>query len=100
MPLKESEFVPLHQVTDKEIILGFSEYFLLNCLYFVIAGLFETPLLMALPDKVRKYLATTVPFPQRLGLPEEYAMLVESIVANPMLNGETIRLDGALRMQP
>jgi len=63
-------------------------------------GLFETPLLMALPDKVRKYLATTVPFPQRLGFPDEYAMLAESIVLNPMLNAETIRLDGALRMQP
>jgi len=64
------------------------------------SGLFETPLLLALPEKVRKYLATTVPFPPRLGYPDEYAMMVESIVLNPMLNGETIRLDGALRMQP
>jgi len=63
-------------------------------------GLFDTPLLQALPEKVRKFLASTVPFPPRLGLPEEYAMLVESVVVNPMLNGETIRLDGALRMQP
>lgn len=63
-------------------------------------GLFETPLLMALPEKVRKFLATTVPFPSRLGFPAEYAHLAETIVLNPMMNGETIRLDGALRMQP
>jgi len=63
-------------------------------------GLFETPLLLALPEKVRNFLATTVPFPSRLGYPDEYAQLVESIIQNPMLNGEVIRLDGALRMQP
>jgi len=63
-------------------------------------GLFETPLLQSLPEKVRNYLATTVPFPQRLGHPSEFAHLVESIVRNPMMNGEVIRLDGALRMQP
>jgi len=63
-------------------------------------GLFETPLLASLPEKVRSYLASTVPFPSRLGLPDEYAHLVQSIIENPMLNGETIRLDGALRMQP
>ena len=63
-------------------------------------GLFETPLLLALPEKVRKFLAQTVPFPSRLGLPDEYAQLVQSIVENPMLNGEVIRIDGALRMQP
>lgn len=62
-------------------------------------GLFDTPLLSALPEKVRVFLAKTVPFPQRLGQPEEYAMLVQQIVENPLLNGETIRLDGALRMQ-
>lgn len=62
-------------------------------------GLFETPLLMSLPEKVRKFLATTVPFPSRLGFPSEYAQLAESIVLNPMMNGETVRLDGALRMQ-
>lgn len=62
-------------------------------------GLFETPLLMSLPDKVRRFLATTVPFPSRLGFPEEYAHLAESIVLNPMMNGETVRIDGALRMQ-
>lgn len=63
-------------------------------------GLFDTPLLQQLPDKVRAFLAKTVPFPQRLGNPDEFAQLVESIVDNPLLNGEVIRLDGALRMQP
>jgi len=63
-------------------------------------GLFATPMLLALPEKVRNELAKSVPFPQRLGKPEEYAQLVESIVDNPMLNGETIRLDGSIRMQP
>jgi len=63
-------------------------------------GLFNTPLLASLPDKVRDYLAKTVPCPQRLGDPDEFAMLVESIIRNPMLNGEVIRIDGALRMQP
>ncbi|XP_065332000.1 3-hydroxyacyl-CoA dehydrogenase type-2 [Cloeon dipterum] len=63
-------------------------------------GLFDTPLLQALPDKVRTYLAKTVPCPQRLGHPDEFAMLVECVISNPMLNGEVIRLDGALRMQP
>lgn len=62
-------------------------------------GLFNTPLLMELPEKVRSFLAKSIPFPQRLGNPEEYAMLVQQIVENPLLNGETIRLDGALRMQ-
>ena len=63
-------------------------------------GLFDTPLLASLPEKVRVYLAKTVPNPSRLGYPGEYAQLAQSIVENPMLNGETIRLDGALRMQP
>jgi len=63
-------------------------------------GLFMTPLLAGLPEKVQNALAKTVPFPSRLGDPDEYAMLVESIVNNPMMNGETIRIDGALRMQP
>lgn len=61
-------------------------------------GLFDTPLLRSLPDKVREFLAKTIPFPQRLGDPAEFAQFVESIVDNPLLNGETIRLDGALRM--
>ena len=63
-------------------------------------GLFETPLLLGLPPAVLEALAQQVPFPSRLGAPEEYADLVEAIVGNPMLNGETIRLDGALRMAP
>lgn len=63
-------------------------------------GLFNTPLLAALPEKVRGALAATVPFPSRLGNPEEYAQLVEAIVDNPMINAETIRIDGAIRMQP
>jgi 3-hydroxyacyl-CoA dehydrogenase/3-hydroxy-2-methylbutyryl-CoA dehydrogenase len=63
-------------------------------------GLFLTPLLEGLPEKVQTDLAATVPFPKRLGKPDEYAHLVESIIGNPMLNGEVIRLDGALRMQP
>ncbi len=63
-------------------------------------GLFDTPLLASLPEKVKKMLAETVPFPSRLGHPDEYAQLVQSIIENPMLNGEVIRLDGAIRMQP
>lgn len=61
-------------------------------------GLFKTPLLAGLPDQVQNELAETVPFPSRLGDPAEYADLVEHIVTNRMLNGEVIRLDGALRM--
>jgi NAD(P)-dependent dehydrogenase (short-subunit alcohol dehydrogenase family) len=63
-------------------------------------GLFDTPLLAALPEESREALGAGIPFPSRLGRPEEYARLVTEIVANPMLNGETIRLDGALRMPP
>jgi len=63
-------------------------------------GLFDTPLLASLPEKVRVYLAKTVPNPSRLGDPDEYAQMVQAIVLNHMLNGETIRLDGAIRMQP
>lgn len=63
-------------------------------------GLFDTPMLQALPDKVRTFLAKSIPFPQRLGHPEEYAQLVQAIYENPLMNGETIRIDGALRMQP
>jgi len=63
-------------------------------------GLFETPMLMVMPEQVRDALGKMVPFPPRLGRPSEYAMLVEEIIRNPMLNGATIRLDGAIRMQP
>ena len=63
-------------------------------------GLFDTPLLAALPEEARQALGAGVPFPKRLGLPSEYAALACSIAENTMLNGETIRLDGALRMPP
>jgi len=61
-------------------------------------GLFDTPLLAALPEEQRQALGAQVPFPQRLGRPEEFALLAAHIVENTMLNGEVIRLDGALRM--
>ena len=63
-------------------------------------GLFDTPLLGALPEEARTALGEQVPFPSRLGDPDEFARLAVSIVENPMLNGTTIRLDGALRMPP
>jgi NAD(P)-dependent dehydrogenase (short-subunit alcohol dehydrogenase family) len=63
-------------------------------------GLFDTPLLAALPEEQRQKLGAGVPFPKRLGMPAEYARLATDIVENRMLNGETIRLDGALRMPP
>ncbi len=63
-------------------------------------GLFNTPLLAALPDDVKAALGASVPYPKRLGNPEEYASLAKQIVVNNMLNGETIRLDGAIRMAP
>jgi 3-hydroxyacyl-CoA dehydrogenase/3-hydroxy-2-methylbutyryl-CoA dehydrogenase len=63
-------------------------------------GLFDTPLLAALPEEARTALGAGIPFPSRLGRPDEYARIVLEIVANQMLNGETIRLDGALRMPP
>jgi NAD(P)-dependent dehydrogenase (short-subunit alcohol dehydrogenase family) len=63
-------------------------------------GIFLTPMLMGLPPAAQESLGTQVPHPSRLGRPEEYAALVEAIVTNPMLNGEVIRLDGAIRMAP
>ncbi|RWS26910.1 3-hydroxyacyl-CoA dehydrogenase type-2-like protein [Leptotrombidium deliense] len=63
-------------------------------------GLFLTPLLQQLPEKVQTKLATTIPCPQRLGDPDEYAHLAQFILENPMMNGEVVRIDGALRMQP
>ncbi|MGA0611407.1 SDR family NAD(P)-dependent oxidoreductase [Caldimonas sp. KR1-144] len=63
-------------------------------------GLFLTPLLYALPQEVQDSLAASIPFPKRLGKPEEFAQLAAHIVANPSLNGEVIRLDGALRLPP
>jgi NAD(P)-dependent dehydrogenase (short-subunit alcohol dehydrogenase family) len=63
-------------------------------------GIFETPMLMGMPKEVQDSLGKQVPFPSRLGRPAEYAALVKHIVENEMLNGETIRLDGAIRMTP
>ena len=66
----------------------------------VAPGIFDTPMLAALPEEARESLGKQIPFPSRLGKPEEYAALVAHIVENRMLNGETIRLDGAIRMSP
>ena len=63
-------------------------------------GLFETPLLGQMSDEQRAVLAANIPHPKRLGKPEEYALLARQIIENPRLNGETIRLDGAIRMPP
>ena len=63
-------------------------------------GLFSTPLMRTLPEPVQQSLAASIPFPPRLGKPEEFAALVAHIVTNTHLNGEVIRLDGALRMAP
>ncbi|HET9270648.1 MAG TPA: SDR family oxidoreductase, partial [Vicinamibacterales bacterium] len=63
-------------------------------------GTFDTPLLAALPEAARQSLASQVPFPSRLGKPAEFAALVKHIFENSMLNGEVIRLDGAIRMAP
>ena len=63
-------------------------------------GIFLTPMLMGLPQAAQDSLGLQVPHPSRLGKPEEYAQMVEAIIANPMLNGEVIRLDGAIRMAP
>jgi NAD(P)-dependent dehydrogenase (short-subunit alcohol dehydrogenase family) len=66
----------------------------------VAPGIFDTPMLAGLPEAARQSLGAQVPHPSRLGRPEEFAALVAHLVANPMLNGETVRLDGALRMAP
>jgi NAD(P)-dependent dehydrogenase (short-subunit alcohol dehydrogenase family) len=63
-------------------------------------GIFDTPMLAGMPEDVRTALGAMVPFPKRLGRPSEYAQLVRDIIENPMLNGEVIRLDGAIRMAP
>jgi len=63
-------------------------------------GIFRTPMVAGMPEDIQASLGAQVPFPKRLGKPEEYARLVEAIVEIPMLNGEVIRLDGAIRMQP
>jgi NAD(P)-dependent dehydrogenase (short-subunit alcohol dehydrogenase family) len=63
-------------------------------------GLFDTPLLAELPPEAREQLGTSVPHPSRLGDPAEFGALVRALVENPMMNGETVRIDGALRMAP
>ena len=63
-------------------------------------GLFDTPMLQALPEPARQSLSASVPFPQRLGDPKEFAALVAHMIANRFLNGEVIRLDGAIRLAP
>jgi NAD(P)-dependent dehydrogenase (short-subunit alcohol dehydrogenase family) len=63
-------------------------------------GIFDTPMMAGLPEAARDSLGKQVPFPSRLGRPEEYAALVGHIIENEMLNGEVIRLDGAIRMAP
>jgi NAD(P)-dependent dehydrogenase (short-subunit alcohol dehydrogenase family) len=63
-------------------------------------GIFATPMVEGLPPTVQESLAASVPFPHRLGRPDEYADLVLHLCRNPMINGEVIRLDGALRMAP
>lgn len=64
----------------------------------VAPGVFLTPMVEGLPPKVQHELGAQVPFPNRLGKPDEYAQLVQSIIENPLINGEVIRIDGALRM--
>jgi NAD(P)-dependent dehydrogenase (short-subunit alcohol dehydrogenase family) len=66
----------------------------------ILPGIFETPLLMSLPEKALQSLSESVPFPKRLGQPDEYAHLVETMVTNGYFNGECVRLDGAIRMAP
>jgi len=66
----------------------------------VAPGIFDTPMLAGLPEKARQSLGQQVPFPTRLGRPDEFASLVQHIIENQMLNGEVIRLDGAIRMAP
>jgi NAD(P)-dependent dehydrogenase (short-subunit alcohol dehydrogenase family) len=63
-------------------------------------GTMGTPIMMSVPDEMRDHLVSSIVFPKRMGKPEEFALLVESIARNPYLNGENIRLDGALRFPP
>ena len=63
-------------------------------------GIFETPMMAGMPEEIRESLGKQVPFPSRLGKPAEYAQLARAMIENEMLNGETVRLDGAIRMAP
>jgi NAD(P)-dependent dehydrogenase (short-subunit alcohol dehydrogenase family) len=66
----------------------------------ILPGLFDTPLLQSVPENVKTALAATVPFPKRLGMPEEFASLALEMIRNAYFNGEHVRLDGAIRMAP
>jgi NAD(P)-dependent dehydrogenase (short-subunit alcohol dehydrogenase family) len=66
----------------------------------ILPGIFKTPLMMSLPEKAREVLDASVPFPKRMGKPEEYAQLALAMITNPYFNGEDVRLDGAIRMPP
>lgn len=66
----------------------------------ILPGIFDTPLLQGVPDNVKDALAASVPFPKRLGNPDEYAQLAEAMITNSYFNGECVRLDGAIRMAP
>ena len=66
----------------------------------IMPGIFDTPLMSGLPDSVKQALAVSVPFPKRLGKPEEFAALAEAMITNGYFNGESVRLDGAIRMAP
>jgi NAD(P)-dependent dehydrogenase (short-subunit alcohol dehydrogenase family) len=66
----------------------------------ILPGIFDTPLLAGLPEKAREVLSQSIPFPKRLGKPEEYAQLVMTMIENGYFNGEHVRLDGAIRMPP
>ena len=66
----------------------------------ILPGIFETPLMLALPQKAQDVLNASVPFPKRMGRPPEYALLALAMIENPYFNGEDVRLDGAIRMPP
>ena len=66
----------------------------------ILPGIFDTPLLQGAPERVKASLAASVPFPKRLGQPEEYAALAELMITNGYFNGESVRFDGAIRMAP
>ena len=66
----------------------------------IMPGLFDTPLMQGMPEHVREALGASVPFPKRLGQPDEFAQLAEVMITNGYFNGESVRLDGAIRMEP
>src|SRR5699024_8318657 len=86
-------------ISGMKLLISRDVAILFNSVKTIDTGLVDTPLFANLPEKIRDSLGKMVPFPSRLGYPEEYATLVQSIIENPLLNGETIRLDGGIRMQ-